>query len=249
MTHRVLIIAGSDSSGGAGVVRDLAVASDFSVQPVLAVTAVTAQGPQGVSDIHLVSPETVAAQIRCALEAGVDAIKIGMLGGAANIDAVRAEIGGRAIPTVLDPVLASSTGSNLLPVRDLHHLRKTLFPLCDLLTPNLPEAARLLDRSEATSAASIKSQGLALLEMGPKAVLMKGGHGSGGMSTDILIQESGFQSFSSPRLAVTARGTGCSLSTAIACAMATGQSVPRACETAKAYVADCLSGLASVTPK
>ena len=234
----VLVIAGSDPSGGAGLVRDVRTLGQFGVQALCAVTAVTAQSDAAVSAVHLIPPELVSAQIRAALASRrVAAVKLGMLGTRATVLAVAASIPPRtAVPLVLDPVLAASSGAELLDAAGRAALLETLLPRVTLLTPNIPEAAALLGTSRARTDEELLRQGQALRALGPEAVLLKGGHASGTDSTDMLFETQGVHRLTAPRVAATCRGTGCALAAAIAAGLALGLELRAACARAKQHV-------------
>ncbi|HVS77551.1 MAG TPA: bifunctional hydroxymethylpyrimidine kinase/phosphomethylpyrimidine kinase [Steroidobacteraceae bacterium] len=241
----VLVIAGSDSSGGAGIARDLRVLADLQMEAVCAISAVTAQTHGRVISVHHVPPEIVGAQIRAALESGsVAAIKIGMLGSGATVAAVAQSLPpGGTIPIVLDPVLLSSSGGVLLDEEGRAEMRARLFPLATVLTPNIPEAAALCAAPPAASREELLAQARALLATGPRAVLLKGGHAAGAEAVDLLLTALAEpQWLSSPRLEARCRGTGCALASAIAAALAMGSSVEDACRSGKQYVLSLLSG-------
>lgn len=241
----VLVIAGSDSSGGAGIVRDLAVLADLGCEALCAISAVTAQTHGHVVSVHHVPPEVVRTQIRAALEsATIGAIKIGMLGTSATVSAVADSLlRGGTIPVVLDPVLLSSSGGVLLDEEGRAEMRARLFPLATVLTPNIPEAASLCGTAPATSREALLAQAKSLLATGARAVLLKGGHAEGAEAVDLLLSAHGEpQWLSSPRLEAHRRGTGCALASAIAAALAGGASVEEACAGAKRYVLAMLSG-------
>lgn len=241
MTSRpgVLIVAGSDSSGGAGLLRDAQVLTHFDVDAYCAVTAVTAQTDARVAAVHHLPPRLIRQQIKSALETGeIAAIKIGMLGTCAIIQAVVESMPARdRIPIVLDPVLTSSSGQSLLEAAALDTLRELLMPQVTLITPNLPEAAALLEEGIATSEAAMLDQAQRLLRFEVRAVLMKGGHATGDESVDILVARSDPPiCMRAARSAATLRGTGCALSSAIAASLALKVPLAAACERAKAYV-------------
>jgi hydroxymethylpyrimidine/phosphomethylpyrimidine kinase len=203
------------------------------------VTAVTAQTDREVTALELMSPQVVQAQIGAALATGrVAAIKIGMLGASAIVEAVAAAIPPRArAPLVLDPVLAATSGGALLETKGRTALAALLLPRATVLTPNIPEAAALLEAPPATSAAEIIRQGRALCARGAAAVLMKGGHTGGERATDWLVTaEGGVHELGAPRLAATRRGTGCALSSAIAAGLAADLPLELACQRAKEHV-------------
>ena len=237
----VLVIAGSDSSGGAGLTRDVRTLAHFGVAALCAVTAVTAQSDARVSAVHLVPPQLVRAQIAAALATSrVAAIKIGMLATRATVLAVAASLPPRsATPLVLDPVLAASSGGELLDAAGREALLETLLPRATVVTPNIPEAAALLGAQPASSDAELLQQGEALLALGPEHVLLKGGHGSGAEATDLLFTAGGApRRFSAPRCAGARRGTGCALASALAAGLAAGLDVTAACASAKRHVTE-----------
>ena len=241
---RLLAIAGSDSSGGAGIQADIKTASALGVYAMTAITAVTAQDTTGIGAIQLVSPAVVHEQIaRCLSDIGADAIKIGMLGSAEIARAVAAALRRFAgdIPLVVDPVMGASTGAMLADIATVEALKSELFPRSRLITPNLPEAQALCGFSVATLD-DVTHAGEMLLSLGPGAVLIKGGHGGGDTLTDML-----FTADDPPR-AFTARrietrhthGTGCTLSTAIACGLAQGLALAEAVARAHGFVQDAI---------
>ncbi len=235
----VLVIAGTDSSGGAGLSRDVATLSCFGVEALPAVTAVTAQTDREVAAVELLAPALVRAQIAAALALRRAAsIKIGMLGSGAIVAAVAAAIPPRELlPLVLDPVLAATSGGALLETEGRAALGALLLPRATLLTPNITEAAALLDAPPATSAAEIIAQGRALCARGAAAVLMKGGHASGALATDWLVTADGnVRELTAPRQAAARRGTGCALASAIAAGLAAQLPLAAACERAKVHV-------------
>ena len=244
----VLVIAGSDSSGGAGIVRDLKVLADLAVDALCAISAVTAQTHGHVVSVHHVPPEIVRTQIRTALESTtVSAIKIGMLGSAATVTAVADSLPrAGAIPIVLDPVLLSSSGGVLLDDEGRAEMRARLFPLATVLTPNMPEAASLCGTAPATSREALLEQARALLAAGVRAVLLKGGHAAGPEAVDLLLTEHNApQWLAAPRLDARCRGTGCALAAAIAAGLANGKSVEEACRSGKEYVLSMLAAQVS----
>ncbi len=239
----VLVVAGSDSSGGAGIVRDIETLAAFGVKASVAVTSVTVQTHHGVEHVDAVPAERVAQQMRAALTANqVDAIKIGMLATAATITAVALVLTDHPdVPVVLDPVLASTSGGMLLAPNAKASLHR-LFRQCALITPNLPELSLLTApvTHEPTEAEAIV-RARELIAAGVEAVLVKGGHGDGLESVDILVQEGhDIQCFKAPRLAVSMRGTGCMLASAIAARLAFGDNLVTAVSDAKAFVHDRL---------
>ncbi len=237
MPH-VLVVAGSDSSGGAGIVRDIETLAAFGVKASVAITAVTIQTHHGVEHVDAVAPDRVAQQMRAALTANpIAAIKIGMLAASTTIVAVaRVLVDHPEIPVVLDPVLVSTSGRALLSPDATDALRD-LFGSCTLITPNLPELSALAGSIPTTSTDSVSNQAQTLLRAGAQAVLVKGGHGDGAQSTDILFRTGhADQSFDAPRLAAAMRGTGCMLASAIAARLAFGDTLFTAIAGAKAFV-------------
>lgn len=244
MSPYVLIVAGSDSSGGAGIARDIETVSAFGLRSCLALTAITVQTHRKVERVEPVSPDMVTAQMRAALDSNaVGAIKIGMLGTARIIDAVAAVlIDHPEVSVVLDPVLASSSGRLLLDETGRAALDERLLPLCRLVTPNLPELAILTHSgpAEGDGTEVIRQAGL-LLDRGARAVLVKGGHGAGAASTDILVEPGkSAVRFDAPRINAEMRGTGCMLASAIAANIALGNSLEESLRRSKAYVLDRL---------
>ncbi|MFW8594678.1 bifunctional hydroxymethylpyrimidine kinase/phosphomethylpyrimidine kinase [Cribrihabitans neustonicus] len=231
----ILAAGGTDSSGGAGLTRDAAMAAalDVSLRPV--VTAVTAQTDCAVEAVYPAAPEEVAAQALAALATapGPRAVKTGMIGSPALAAALAAVLP-LEIPLVLDPVLKASSGGDLMPADGFNGLLQR----AALITPNLPELAELSGRG-----GSMEAQVETLLAEGVQAILVKGGHGAGRDSTDHLFTASGEEHvFAAPRLAVSRRGTGCSLATAIACHLAKGETLAEACRAAKSAVRRWLAG-------
>ncbi|HVW71291.1 MAG TPA: hydroxymethylpyrimidine/phosphomethylpyrimidine kinase, partial [Steroidobacteraceae bacterium] len=220
----VLVIAATDSSGGAGLIRDVRVLTDHSVDALCVVTAVTAQSNARVLAVHHVPPDVIRTQISAALETrSVSAIKIGMLGTRATVDAVVDGLVSIAneIPIVLDPVLVSSSGGVLLDGEGRRALLERLIPRVSLVTPNVPEAAALLEEPVAQDEAGLIQQGRRLVERGARAVLLKGGHWSGAEATDLLIARAevapqAVVRIMSSRVTGSSRGTGCALASSIA---------------------------------
>jgi hydroxymethylpyrimidine/phosphomethylpyrimidine kinase len=237
----VLVVAGSDSSGGAGIARDVATVSHFGVRASLAVTAVTAQTHAAVIAVETMPAALVAAQMRAALDANpIAAIKIGMLAGVEIVEAV-ADILARheAIPVVLDPVLASTSGARLLSDAGIDCLRKRLLPVSSLVTPNIPELGILTNAGIACSDIEIVDQVARLFDNGSASVLVKGGHAEGPQSIDTLYAKGEPPwHFASPRRKVTLRGTGCMLSSAIAAHLAFGHDLREAISRAKTFMSE-----------
>jgi hydroxymethylpyrimidine/phosphomethylpyrimidine kinase len=241
VTARLLVIAGSDSSAGAGIQADLKTAQGFGVYAQTAVTAVTVQDSEGVHAVYPMPPEIVRAQIEAALnDIGADAIKIGMLGNARIASAVADALKDVTLPLVLDPVMLSSSGTSLLDEQGIAVLRSHLIPRATLVTPNLPEAEVLtgiLPRSPHT----MRNAAQAFVMLGARNVLFKGGHGGGDTVRDVLLGAGNEMAFESPRqLTRHTHGTGCTLSTAIACGLALGQPLGEAVARAHAYVQEAI---------
>ena len=235
---RLLIIAGSDSGGGAGIQADIKTATAFGVYAMTAITAVTVQDTVRVHAIHPVPASVVRDQIACVLEdIGADAIKIGMLGSQETVEAVADVLAGySSIPIVLDPVLASTSGTPLIETRAIDIMTSRLFPLAALVTPNLPEAERLTGMN-AGDEAQIIDVARHLRAFGARAVLVKGGHAEGECIRDILVSKRNTQIFEAPRIAAcSTHGTGCTLSTAIACGLASGLLLEDAIAAAREFV-------------
>ena len=237
--RRLLIIAGSDSSGGAGIQADIKTAAAFGVYAMTAVTAVTAQNTRGVTAVHAIPAEMVRRQIlACLTDIGADAVKTGMLANAAIVRTVAEtlEKHARGIPLVVDPVMLSTSGAVLLKREAEETLKKRLLPLATLVTPNLPEARRLTGL-RGTGRPGLHRAALLLLQMGAKAALIKGGHATQATIDDLLLWEGGEDILAFPRLATRhTHGTGCTLASAIACGLAQGLSLPLAAARAREYV-------------
>jgi hydroxymethylpyrimidine/phosphomethylpyrimidine kinase len=239
-----LTIAGSDSSGGAGIQADLKTFAALGVYGASAITALTAQNTMGVTGIHLVPPDFVTAQIDAVFsDLDIKAVKIGMVAQRATIEAI-ADALERWSPAhiVLDPVMVATSGDRLLEPEAAAALRARLIPMAAILTPNLPEAAALLDEPVATSEAEIEGQGRRLLPLGCPAVLIKGGHAGGSASIDYLVSAGGSLRLSAPRVSTrNTHGTGCSLSSAIAAGLAKGEDLVTAVRHAKIWVSDAIA--------
>jgi hydroxymethylpyrimidine/phosphomethylpyrimidine kinase len=239
MTAIALTIAGSDSSGGAGIQADLKTFSVLGVYGASAITALTAQNTQGVEAVLVVPPDFVAQQIRVvARDLNIAAIKIGMLATSEIIAAVAGALEALpGVPMVLDPVMVAASGDVLLDDDAIETLRTVLLPRATLITPNLPEAATLLDSDEAKDEREMSAQAAALRSLGAKAVLIKGGHAEGTEAVDLLLDGDGELRLAAPRVATgNTHGTGCTLSSAIAAELAKGASLRDAVTAAKAYV-------------
>jgi hydroxymethylpyrimidine/phosphomethylpyrimidine kinase len=243
MSAIAVTIAGSDSSGGAGIQADLKTFAALGVYGASIITALTAQNTNNVSAIHNVPADFIAAQIDAVFaDLDVGAVKIGMLGNAATIEVVGAGIDRHhAHNVVLDPVMVASTGADLLQADAIDALR-TLISRASLITPNLLEAAVLLDVPAARDEDEMREQGRKLLALGPGAVLIKGGHAVGPESVDLLVDADGHTRFAAPRIATrNTHGTGCTLSAAIAAGLAKGQALDDSVGEAKAYVSAAIA--------
>ncbi|MFN3662937.1 bifunctional hydroxymethylpyrimidine kinase/phosphomethylpyrimidine kinase [Yoonia sp.] len=243
MIANILSIAGSDPSGGAGIQADIKAISANGGYAMAAITALTAQNTQGVSAVQMIPADMVAAQI-AAIRADIriDAVKLGMLGDAAIIVAVAQALQGLGAPIVLDPVMVAKSGDRLLQAAGVAALRDIL-PLATIITPNLPEAADLLNQREAATRDEMQAQAQALLTLGPGAVLLKGGHLPGDDCPDLLADSNGLTWLPGARQAThKTHGTGCTLSSALATLLGQGVSLAQAAEQAKAYVAGAIAG-------
>ncbi|KPQ11259.1 MAG: hydroxymethylpyrimidine/phosphomethylpyrimidine kinase ThiD [Saliniramus fredricksonii] len=244
MTAIAVTIAGSDSGGGAGIQADLKTFSALKVYGASVITALTAQNTQGVQAIHDVPADFIAAQMDSVFsDLKVDAVKIGMLSQVGVIETVAAGIERHGISrVVLDPVMVAASGDRLLSEDAIAALRTVLLPHAAIVTPNLPEAAAILGEDVAQDEEAMRDQGRRILAMGPSAVLIKGGHGSGAESTDLLIESTNIHRFAAPRIATkNTHGTGCTLSSAIAAKLAQGTTLHPAVEAAKAYISAAIA--------
>jgi len=239
---RVLIIAGSDSGGGAGIQADIKTITALGGYAATAITAITVQNTLGVSAVHTLPPELVEAQARAVLDdIGADAFKIGMLGDTGIVETVaRILAGAQAIPAVVDPVMVAKDGARLLEAGAGAAVRDLLVPRATLLTPNAPEAAALTDL-EIETTDDLRRAGEALLSLGAAAVLMKGGHIAGPTVIDVLMTPTGETTFEGPRIDTRhTHGTGCTLSSACAAGLAQGLTLERAVARAWAYTAEAM---------
>ncbi|RUX51070.1 MAG: hydroxymethylpyrimidine/phosphomethylpyrimidine kinase [Mesorhizobium sp.] len=235
----VLVVGGSDSSGGAGIARDIETMCSIGVRTCLAVTALTVQTHDAVMEIHNSPPWLVAKQMHAALQANrVEAIKIGMLATAETVVAVAAVLRENpGVPAVLDPVLASTSGRVLLEAGAIAVMKRDLMPLCRLITPNLFELALLVGAECAADEGGAVRQSQDLLGAGAQAVLIKGGHASGPRSTDILLRSNQEPiRFDTPRLAASMRGTGCMLASVIAAHLAKAHPLEDSARKGKLFV-------------
>jgi hydroxymethylpyrimidine/phosphomethylpyrimidine kinase len=240
-TGRVLIIAGSDSSGGAGIQADIKACAAFGAYSMTAITAITAQNTVGVHRVDLVDPDMVTAQIKaCVDDIGVDVIKIGMLGSEAIIRAVHDTIEPLDALVVLDPVMVATSGDRLLEEGAVTLMKELMVPISDLVTPNVPEA-EILTGLTITDTDEMSRAGEALLEMGGYAALMKGGHLDMKSIVDILISDDGASVMTGPRLySRHTHGTGCTLASAAAAALALGATMEEAVSSARDYVFEAI---------
>lgn len=239
MRGRVLIVAGSDSSGGAGVQADLKAVTALGAYAATAVTAVTVQNTEGVTGVHVIPTATVVAQIRAVLaDIGADVVKTGMLATGELIDTVHALLKREApdAPLVVDPVMVAKGGAALIDRDAVHAMKARLIPRATLITPNLPEAEALTGRKIDTLQA-MREAVKPLLDLGAKAVLLKGGHLPGDELVDIYAGPEGTQEWSATRIRTRhTHGTGCTLASAIATGLAQGMSAVDSIARARAYV-------------
>lgn len=243
MQGRVLIVAGSDSGGGAGIQADIKTVTALRGYAATAITALTAQNTRGVFGVLGVAPEFIQQQMRVVLEdLGADAVKTGMLHAAEVIEAVCQVLEGLdpAPPLVADPVMVAQSGASLLDPGAVRTLAERLLPLAAVLTPNVPEAERLggLDIAGPDELARAAEK---LLGLGPRAVLLKGGHLAGETVRDVLASRAGVEVFESPRLDTPhTHGTGCTLASAIATGLAQGLDLRAAVVRARAYLYEAI---------
>ncbi len=239
MRGRVLVIAGSDSGGGAGIQADIKTITALDGFAMTAVTALTAQNTLGVQGVQLVPPAFLRMQMLSVLDdLGADAIKTGMLGDAAMIDAVCDVLAdhARGVAVVVDPVMVAKGGHRLLTDEAVAHLKRRLLPFATILTPNLPEA-EVLAGMAIGSVAQMHHAADVLLTLGVPAVLLKGGHLPGDEVVDVLATPEGVEEFSAPRIVTRhTHGTGCTLASAIATGLAQGMNLRAAVIRARAYV-------------
>ncbi|MFH5924503.1 bifunctional hydroxymethylpyrimidine kinase/phosphomethylpyrimidine kinase [Roseomonas xinghualingensis] len=237
MKGRVLIIAGSDSGGGAGIQADIKAVTALGAYAATAVTALTAQDTLGVRAVHPVPLDFLQLQIRMSLEdIGADCVKTGMLADAATIDAVCDALAGASLPLVADPVMVAKGGAPLLDPSAVETLKRRLMPLATLLTPNLPEA-EVLSGMSIPDLPAMRHAAEALMTLGVPAVLLKGGHLEGPLVQDVLATEDGIEVFESPRIQTRhTHGTGCTLASSIAAGLAQGMRLREAVLRARAYV-------------
>jgi len=238
---RVLIIAGSDSGGGAGIQADIKTVTALGGYAATAITAVTVQNTLGVTAVHPIPLEIVAAQARAVLsDIGADAVKTGMLGDAATVELAAQLIAEARVAAVVDPVMVAKGGASLLAVDAVSAVRAVLIPRAALLTPNAPEAEALTGIA-CTTTDDLRRAGEALLTAGARAVLMKGGHIEGPTVIDLLITPAGETVFSGARIETRhTHGTGCTLASACAVGLAQGMPLEKAVARAWGYVAEAI---------
>ncbi len=250
MTAIAVTIAGSDSGGGAGIQADLKTFSALGVYGASVITALTAQNTKGVTAIHDVPPDFIAAQIDAVFsDLDVGAVKIGMVSQSAVIETIALGLDRwRQSKLVLDPVMIAASGDRLLVPDAIDTLKRVLIPRALVITPNLPEAAALLDAPIASSEMQMREQAERLLALGPKSVLIKGGHGAGAESVDLLVEPTAFTRLAADRIATqSTHGTGCTLSSAIAAGLAKGVGLAEAVGAAKAYVTAAIAAAGRIS--
>jgi hydroxymethylpyrimidine/phosphomethylpyrimidine kinase len=244
VTAIAVTIAGSDSSGGAGIQADLKTFAALGVYGASVITALTAQNTERVAAIRHVPPDFIAAQIDAVFsDLDVGAVKVGMVSQAASVEVVaRSLVRYKVANVVVDPVMIATSGDRLLAPDAVGALRRMLIPRALLLTPNLPEAAALTGASLARNEQEMEVQARELLALGARYVLIKGGHGSGDESVDLLIGQGEVVRLAAARIATkNTHGTGCTLSSAIAAGLAKGRDLLAATQDAKAYVSAAIA--------
>jgi hydroxymethylpyrimidine/phosphomethylpyrimidine kinase len=240
---RVLIIAGADSGGGAGIQADIKTVTALGGYAMTAVTAVTVQDTLGVHGVHPIPPDVIEAQIRVVLaDLGADALKTGMLGDRETVERVGSALEDAAgrLPLVVDPVMVAKGGAALIADEAVEAVKARLLPLAALVTPNAPEAERLTGLLINNVDGQIYA-GRALLSMGARAALVKGGHVPGPQVCDVLVTADGVRVFDAPRIETTStHGTGCTLASAIATGLGQGAMLDAAVERALDYVREAI---------
>jgi hydroxymethylpyrimidine kinase/phosphomethylpyrimidine kinase len=235
---RALTIAGSDSGGGAGIQADLKTFAAHGVYGTSAITALTAQNTRGVTGVYVVPAEFVTQQIEAvAGDIGVDAVKTGMLATSAIVEATTAAVEALDLPNlIVDPVMVAKGGDRLLDEDAVHAIKRTLLRFARVVTPNVPEA-EVLSGIRITSLDDMRKAAHLILELGPKSVIVKGGHLEGDEAIDLLVYDAGEVLLRAPRLSVPhTHGTGCTFAAAIAARLALGESLDEAARLAKEYV-------------
>jgi hydroxymethylpyrimidine/phosphomethylpyrimidine kinase len=243
MYANILTIAGSDSGGGAGIQADLKAISATGAYGLSVITALTAQNTVGVDAIYPVAIDFLEQQMQTvSRDIRIDAVKVGMLGTPEVTEVVAEFLETLTCPVVVDPVMVAKSGDRLLHADAISALRDVLIPQAAVITPNLPEAADLLDVTEAVDRDMMLSQARTLLALGPKAVLLKGGHLLMEESPDLLVSESHAQWFDTVRVVTTnTHGTGCTLSSALASYLGQGHPVDVAVAKAKEYISGAIA--------
>lgn len=239
---RVLVIAGSDSGGGAGIQADIKTITALGGYAATAITAVTVQNTLGVTGVHPIPLDVIAAQARAVLDdIGADAIKTGMLGDSAVVETVAQALDYAAgVPAVVDPVMVAKGGASLLAEAAIGAVRSLMIPRAALLTPNAPEAAALTGLTVETTD-DLRRAGEALLALGARAVLMKGGHVAGERVVDVLMTSAGETTFEGDRIETRhTHGTGCTLASACAAGLAKGLKLEEAVAQAWNYVHEAM---------
>lgn len=240
----MLIIAGSDSGGGAGIQADIKTVTALGGYAMTAITAVTVQNTLGVSGVHAIPPETVRAQIDAVMgDIGADAWKLGMLGSAAHVRTVLEawDERGKDISLVLDPVMIAKGGASLLAEDAVAVIRDALMPIATIVTPNAPEAAALTGEDVTSLDGQISAAEILVEQLGAYAALVKGGHIAGETVRDVLLTREGYRVFESARIDTRAtHGTGCTLASAIAAYLAQGETIEAAVEKARAYLMEAI---------
>jgi hydroxymethylpyrimidine/phosphomethylpyrimidine kinase len=250
MIPNVLSIAGSDPSGGAGIQADLKTFSALGCYGMAALTALTAQNTRGVTAVHVPPPTFLDAQLDALLtDIVIAAVKIGMLATGDMAMVVASRLAAcRSVPVVLDPVLAATSGDSLGSPDVVEAMLRHLLPLVAVITPNLPEAARLADHPVAKNEDDMRATAAALHGRGARAVLIKGGHFESGDAVDLLSDPTGIEVFRAPRHPTrNTHGTGCTLSSAIAAYLARGLTLVDAVGAAKAYVTAAIAGSSALS--
>jgi hydroxymethylpyrimidine/phosphomethylpyrimidine kinase len=238
-----LTIAGSDPSGGAGIQADLKTFTALGVYGASVITALTAQNTVGVTGVHKVPADFIRAQFDAVTsDLKIAAIKTGMLGDFETVTTVAALLARLKPPfLVVDPVMVATSSDRLLDEDAISAVREKLIPLADLITPNIPEAAALLDQPHATTDLDMQDQARQLLKLGCSTVLIKGGHGAGKESSDVLVTPGGAHWFRKPRIETrNTHGTGCTLAAAITAGLAQGLDLIAAVQQAKDFVCAAL---------
>lgn len=241
---RVLIVAGSDSGGGAGIQADIKTVTALGGYAMTAVTAITVQNTLGVTGVHAIPPETVRAQVDAVMsDLGADAWKLGMLGSADHVRAVLEawQAVGDSVPIVLDPVMIAKGGASLLEGDAVEVIRDHLIPIATIVTPNAPEAEALTGVDVRDLDGQIEAADVLVNQLGAWSALVKGGHIDGATVRDVVLTRDGYRVFESPRIDTKAtHGTGCTLASAIAAYKAQGQQLEPAVENARAYLMEAI---------